>query len=172
MEQRQDAPNARDPSVAALFSTRLRPHRSLSPGCRRLAVGVVAVMQNSLGLVFILCGAWPVAFFLALCSLGLALAFSRIGRAARAYEDIELSPLELRYARVSPAGARRDWRFNPVWVRLEVERHAEFGVERLDLFGRQKRLEIGAFLGREEKTRLAKDLSAALARARAGPRFS
>jgi len=54
---------------------------------------------------------------------------------------------------------------------LAVERHPEFGVERLDLLSRGKRLEIGVFLGRGEKTRLATDLSAALARARQGPRF-
>jgi len=73
---------------------------------------------------------------------------------------------------VSPAGARRDWRFNPLWVRLAVERHAEFGVERLDLLARHDRLEIGAFLGQDEKAFLGEDLSAALARARGGQRFS
>jgi uncharacterized membrane protein len=117
-------------------------------------------------------GAWPAAFFLALTWFGLALAFARNTRAARAYEDIALSPYELHYVRVSPAGTRRDWRFNPLWVRLAVERHAEFGVERLDLLARQRRLEIGAFLGRDEKALLVEELGAALARARGGPRFS
>jgi uncharacterized membrane protein len=112
-----------------------------------------------------------VAFFLALTWLGLVLAFNRNARDALAYEDIALSALELHYARVNPSGRRRDWRFNPLWVRLAVERHSEFGVERLDLFSREKRVQVGAFLGRGEKTRLAEDLSAALAQARRGPRF-
>jgi uncharacterized membrane protein len=170
--ERRDADLAPDPSNAPLFSARLRPHRSLTRSRRRAAATVFALAQNALGLVFLLCGAWPVAFFLALCSLGLVVAFSRNAVAARAYEDIELSFLELHYARVSPAGARRDWRFHPLWVRLEVARHEEFGVERLDLHSRQRRLEIGAFLGRGEKTELARDLNAALTRARSGPRFS
>ena len=94
--------------------------------------------------------------FFAATWAGLAFAFVSNARAALAYEDLELSALELRYARVSPAGRRRDWRFNPLWVRLAIERHEEFGVERLDLLSRRTRVEIGACLGRHEKTRLAR----------------
>jgi uncharacterized membrane protein len=112
-----------------------------------------------------------VAFFLALTWLGLFLAFQINARDALAYEDLALTALQLKYARVKPSGGRREWRFNPVWVRLSIERHSEFGVERLDLYSREKRLQVGAFLGRSEKTRLAADLSAALAQARQGPRF-
>ena len=169
--ENEDAAPAPDPAEKALFSTRLRPHRSLTRTGRHVTIGIVALLQGALGSIFLFLGAWPVALFFVLCSLGLALAFSRNAREALAYEDIDLSPIELCYTRVSPSGARRDWRFNPLWVRLEVERHAEFGVERLDLFGRRRRLEIGAFLGRPEKTRLAENLTTALARARSGPRF-
>jgi uncharacterized membrane protein len=156
----------------AVFVVRLSPHRSLSRRGRHWALAALAALQGGLGLALSLLGAWPAALFLALTWLGLAFAFARNARAALAYEDIELDPLELHYARVSPTGARRDWRFNPFWVRLAVERHPEFGVERLDVCERRQCVEIGAFLGRAEKTRLAADLSAALARARAGRRFS
>ncbi len=156
---------------ALLFARRLRPQRSLRPRGRGIALAVFALPQGAAGLYFCLSGAWPVAFFLALTWLGLVLAFNRNARAALAYEDLHLSPVQLHYARVDPAGHRRDWRFNPLWVRLEVERHSEFGVERLDLFSREKSVQVGAFLGRSEKTRLARDLSAALAQARQGPRF-
>ena len=111
------------------------------------------------------------AFFLGFAGLGLCVAFNCNARDALAHEELTLSPLQLNYARVNPRGWRQEWRFNPFWVRLAVERHPEFGVERLDLLSRGKRLEIGVFLGRGEKTRLATDLSAALARARQGPRF-
>ncbi|HUO55762.1 MAG TPA: DUF2244 domain-containing protein [Rhodoblastus sp.] len=156
---------------AVFFATRLRPHRSLARRGRRNVLIVAAAIQGTLGLALILHGAWPAAFFVALTWAGLAFAFARNARAARAYEDLELSALELHYARVNPRGLRRDWRFNPLWVRLAVERHAEFGVERLDLLARRTRVEVGAFLGRGERSRLADDLSAALAQARRGPRY-
>jgi uncharacterized membrane protein len=154
-----------------LFSARLRPHRSSSRRGRGRALALFALAQGSLGLAFAVAGAWPVSFFLALTWLGLVWAFARNARAARAHEDIELSALELHYARIAPTGARRDWRFSPLYVRLAVERHEEFGVERIDLCARRRRLEIGACLGRAEKGRLAQEFGEALARARQGPRF-
>jgi uncharacterized membrane protein len=160
------------PAERILFLAHLRPHRALSRRGRHATLATFAVLQGGVGLAFGLAGAWPAAFFLGLTWLGLALAFARNARDAFAYEELALSPLELRYARVSPQGARRDWRFNPLWVQLRIERHAEFGVERLDLFARHQRIEIARCLGRDEKTLLAQDLSAALALARRGPRFS
>ncbi len=136
-----------------------------------MTLAIFAFLQGGGGLAAFAAGAWPVAFFLALAWLGLVVAFARNARDASAYEDLALSALELHFARVNPAGARRDWRFNPLWVRLAIERHAEFGVERLDLYAREKRVQVGAFLGRSEKTRLAEELGAALAEARRGPRF-
>jgi uncharacterized membrane protein len=162
---------AKDGAESVLFATRLRPHRTLSRVGRFRILSFLAAIQGLLGLALCLHGAWPAACFLALTWAGLALAFARNARAAKAYEEIELSALELHYVRVSPARLRRDWRFHPLWVRLDIERHEEFGVERLDLLTRRRRLEIGAFLGRGEKTRLAARLSAALALARQGPRF-
>ncbi|WP_294536117.1 DUF2244 domain-containing protein [uncultured Rhodoblastus sp.] len=119
-----------------------------------------------------LSGAWPAAFFLGLTWLGLAFAFRRNARDALARDEISLSALELHYLRFNTAGARRDWRFSPLWVRLTIERHAEFGVERLDFSAREKRVEIGAFLGRREKTCGPGDLIVVMARARQGARFS
>lgn len=175
-DQQPDAiPPATDAGTA-FFAARLRPHRSLTRGGRWRVLAVFALLQGAAALLFSHIGAWPVAIFLAACWLGLFRAFARNARDALAYEDIAISPLELHYARINPAGARRDWRFNPVWVRLAVQRHPEFGVERLDFCARDKRrdmrIEVGGFLGRGERTRLADDLGAALAKARRGPRFS
>jgi uncharacterized membrane protein len=156
---------------APFYARRLRPHRSLTPAGRRRLLAAVAMLQAPPALAFALQGAWPAGAFLALTWAGLALAFARNARAASAYEDVEIGALDMLYARVNAAGQRRDWRFNPRWVRLGIERHPEFGVERLDLMERRSRLEVGAFLGRGEKTRLAAELDAALAQARRGPRF-
>lgn len=156
---------------AVLLARRLDPHRSLTPIGRRKVLALFAMAQTPPTLACAVQGAWPAAAFAVLTWGGLALAFARNARAALAYEELEISALELRYERVSVAGLRRIWRFNPLWVRLAVERHEEFGVERLDLLARHSRLEIGAFLGRREKTRLAEELGAALAQARRGPDF-
>jgi uncharacterized membrane protein len=120
------------PAEAAFFTARLFPHRSLSRRGRWRTLAVFAVLQGALGSVLCLAGVWPAAFFLGLTFLGLVLCFHRNARDAFAREEISLSALELHYVRFNRAGARRDWRFNPRWVRLTIERHAEFGVERLD----------------------------------------
>ncbi len=123
-------------------------------------------------LPFYLMGAWPVVGFLGLDVLLLYIAFRANFRAARAYELLRLTPLELLFARISPRGARREWRFNPVWVRFERVEHEEFGTQRLALVSRGDSVEVGSFLGPEQKAALATSFSAALAEARRGPRFS
>ena len=60
-------------------------------------------------------------------------------------------------------GARRDWRFNPLFTRLEREEIEEFGVVRLDVVSRERRVEIAGFLGPEAKKDFAQDLTRALA---------
>jgi uncharacterized membrane protein len=154
-----------------LLARRLDPHRSLTRAGRRKVLVFFAVAQALPALACALAGGWPASVFAALTWGGLAFALARNARVALAYEELEISALELRYVRVSVAGLRRTWRFNPLWVRLAVARHQEFGVERLDLLARRRRLEIGAFLGRGEKTRLAEELGAALAQARRGTDF-
>jgi uncharacterized membrane protein len=61
-----------------------------------------------------------------------------------------------------------EWTFNPLWVRLDVEASDEFGVERLALVSRGRRLGIATFLGADEKLSFSKALGAALANARRG----
>jgi uncharacterized membrane protein len=78
---------------------------------------------------------------------------------------------ELLFARVSARGARREWRFNPAWVRVERVDHEEFGPQRLSLLSRGRRWEIARFLGPDQKAEFAATLSQALAEARRGPRF-
>jgi len=99
-------------------------------------------------------------------------AFRANFRDACAYEDVHVTPLELLLAKVSPQGRRAEWHFNPSWVRLDKEAHEEFGVQRLALISRGQSVEIGHFLGPDEKARFAEGLSQALAEARRGPRFS
>lgn len=132
----------------------------------------VALISVASSLPFVLFGAWPVAGFMGLDVALIYIAFRVNFRAARAYEDITVTPLELMFAKVTAAGARAEWRFHPAWVRLEREEHAEFGLLHLSLRSRGKSIEVAKFLGPEEKAGFAAKLSRALSEARRGPRFS
>jgi uncharacterized membrane protein len=157
---------------APLFDVRLNPHRSLGPSGFRKLMLVLFACTAFASLPFYLMGAWPVVGFMGLDVLALYLAFRVNFRSARAYEELRLTPLELLFARVSPRGARREWRFNPSWVRFERVEHEEFGTQRLALVWRGRSLEVGAFLGPDQKAELAAQLSRALALARRGPTLS
>lgn len=157
---------------AVIFNRRITPHRSLDAAAFRRLMMVLCACCGLSSLPFVLLGAWPVAGFMGLDVLVLYLAFAANFRSARAYEDIALTPLELRLAKVSARGGRREWRFDPLFTRLEREEIEEFGVTRIDLVSRDRRVEIAGFLGPEARTDLARDLNRALARARRGPTFN
>lgn len=154
-----------------IYRRRLAPHRSMTRGATNLVVLWFCVWQMVMAVPFLAMGAWPVAGFMGLDVLALYIAFRISFNAARAYETLDLTALELVFAQVGAQGQRREWRFNPSWVRLEQSIHEEFGIEKIALVSRGERVEIGAFLGPEQKATLARELSRALATARLGPRF-
>ena len=155
-----------------IYRTRIVPHRSLDAGAFRILLLVFSLCCFATSLPFLLLGAWPVAGFVGVDVALFYFAFRANFRAAKAYEDVSVTPLELAVARVSPKGMRQEWSFSPNFVRLEREEHEEFGVTRLDLVSRGRRLEVAAFLGPQAKANFARDLTGALAQARKGPRFS
>lgn len=160
-----------DPFDLRIYEARIRPHRSLTPRAFHLFIVLFCLAQLVFAAPFLVMGAWPVAGFMGLDALALYIAFRLSFRSARAYETLDLTPLELVLGKVSAGGRRREWRFNPGWVRLEQEIHEEFGTQRLELVSRGERIEIAAFLGPDQKADLARDLGRALATARRGPRF-
>ncbi len=161
-----------DPAEQRIFATRLVPHRSLTRRNFHILMMVFAAASCFSTLPFVLLGAWPVAGFMGLDVVLFYLAFRANFRAARAYEDVNLTPIELQVAKVSPRGIKAEWRFHPSWIRLHKEEHEEFGVQRLALVSRGQSVEIGHFLGPDEKAKFADRLAKALAEARRGPRFS
>ena len=161
-----------DPCDEPILQTRIKPHRSLDARGFRLLFALFAACCVVSSIPFVVLGAWPVAGFLGLDIVLLYGAFRLSYRAARAYEDVLVTPVELSVARVSAAGRRREWRFNPGFVRLERQEMEEYGVTRLDLVSRGRRLEGAAALGPQARAEFAHDLSGALAQARRGPRFS
>ncbi len=160
------------PSDARIFEQRLHPHRSLTKRNFLWLMLAFSAISFATTLPFVIMGAWPVAGFMGLDVLIFYFAFRSNFRAARAYEDVCVTPIELLVAKVSARGARREWRFNPAWVRLEREELEEFGTQRLALVSRGRRLEVGGFLGPDAKSDFADGLTRALAEARRGPQFS
>jgi uncharacterized membrane protein len=160
------------PSDERLLARRLVPHRSLSRANFRLLITLFAIACVVSSLPFLLLGAWPVAGFMGLDILLLWYAFRVNFRDAQGYEDVLVTPVELQVAKVTPLGLRREWHFSPSFVRLERHEIEEFGITRLDVVSRGRRLPIADCLGPSEKADFAQDLERALAVARRGPRFS
>jgi len=131
-----------------------------------LCIGAVSFAS---GMVFLLLGAWPVFGFLGLDVLLIYWAFRANFRAARAYEEVTVTPSDLTLPKVSHQGRVREWTLNPVWVQLDRVVHEEFGIERLFLVSRGRRLPIAACLGPDEKASFAKALAAAIGEAKRGP---
>jgi len=156
-------------SEPAIFSAVLTPNCSLSRFGFILLMTVVGVMSFVTGMVFLLAGAWPVFGFCGLDVLLLYWAFRVNYRRGKAYEQVTVTPSELKVRQVSHRGRMREWTLNPLWVRLERVVHAEFGIERLFLISHGRRVAIAACLGPQEKESFALALSAALGEAKRGP---
>jgi len=152
-----------------LFSAIITPHRSLDGTGFLVLMGVVSVISFAAGMVFLLLGAWPVFGFFGLDVLLIYWAFRINYRRARAYEEVMVTPTELRVRKVSHRGRVSEWTLNPLWVRLDRDTHAEFGIERLFLVSRGRRLPIAAVLSPPEKESFAAALGAALGEAKRGP---
>jgi uncharacterized membrane protein len=164
------ASNDFDPALdqPKLFSALLTPHRSLNRTGFLVLMGFLSVVSFATGIAFLLMGAWPVFGFLGLDVLVIYWAFRVNFRRAAATEEITVTPLELRVRRVSHRGHVVEWVLNPLWVQLDQKVHAEFGIERLYLVSRGRRVSIGNFLGADEKASFAKALLAALQTAKRG----
>ena len=155
-----------------LFSAQLAPHRSLSRTGFLVLMAFLSLVSFGAGLAFWLMGAWPVFGFFGLDILAVYWAFRINFRHARATEEISVTPSELRVRRVSHRGHVVAWVLNPLWVRLDQKTHAEFGIEKLYLVSRGRRVSVASFLGADEKASFAKALTAALQAAKRGPTYN
>jgi uncharacterized membrane protein len=168
------AGNDFDPQMAQpeLFSALLTPHRSLNSTGFLVLMGFLSAVSFSAGLAFLLMGAWPVLGFFGLDVLAIYWAFRINFRHAKATEEIWVTPSELRVRRVSHRGRVVEFVLNPLWVQLDQKSHAEFGIEKLYLVSKGRRVSIGSFLGPDEKSSFAKALLTALQAARRGPTYN
>jgi len=150
-------------STGPVFSAVLRPHRSLPPKGFGLLMAVFGGLSLGAGVFFVQLGAWPVCGFFGLDVLLLYGAFRLSYNSARICEIVELFPDLLRVRRIRPRKPVREWRFQPYWLRVEIEEHGDI-VGPLRLVSHGTGLSIAGFLGGRERKRFAGALTAALAR--------
>ena len=89
--------------------------------------------------------------------------------AAAAFEEVIVTASELKVRKVSHRGKVAEWTLNPLWVRLDREESEDYGLTKLFLVSRGRRLPIATFLSPQEKEGFAEELAAALGTARRGP---
>jgi uncharacterized membrane protein len=160
--------NANDLELT-IFSATLTPHRSLSRVGFLILMLLFGAISFVTGMLFLVVGAWPVFGFFGLDVLLLYWAFRLNYRHAEAYEQVTVTCSELKVRKVSHLGRVREWVLNPLWVKLDKTEIEEFGIDRLFLISRGKKLAIATFLGADEKADFARELGNALNEARRGP---
>ena len=143
----------------------LRPSPPLTPRVLFWILFAVGFVNFAFALSFVLQGAWLIAPFLGLDVILLAWAFRASTRAAKREEHVTLTPTQLSISRAFPKKPRREWTFNPYWVRVEMDDPPEHASQ-LTLWSHGKFLRIGQFLAPDERAKFAQTLKNAVRNAR------
>ena len=154
------------PPGSVFFERVLWPHRSLPPRGFRALMLVLGLLSLAAGIGFVAVGAWPICGFFGLDVALLYLAFRISYRSARQRETLRLADDQFTVERVGIYGERRQWRFQPFWLRVVLEERPNQS-NRLSLASHGKSLVIGDFLAPPLRRELAADLREVLARWRA-----
>ncbi len=160
------SPSCADPaasSVRPFFERVLLPHRSLTLGKFRMLMGLLGLISLAAGVGFVAVGAWPVFGFFGLDVALVYLAFRLNYRTARQSETIRLADDTFSVERVGVRGERRNWRFQPFWVRVILEERPD-ASNRLLVASHGRSLVIGDFVPPAARHELAVTLRDALAR--------
>ena len=142
------------------FDAELRPSKSLSPeGFQTIMIGA-GVLSLFVGYVFWQMGAWPVIGFFGLDVLALYLAFKFSNKNSGVREHVRLTDSRFEIIRIEADGARKDWSFEPYWVKVSIERP---GTHRstLAIASHGKVLHLGTFLPPDERVDLGNALISA-----------
>jgi len=151
-----------------LLDATLKPNPPMSAGALKLVVTGVAGVNLGFGLVLVLHGAWPVTPFMGADVALLAWALNAARVAARAFEQIRLTPLCLFVHRKPARGAESKIELNPYWVRVEMDDPPQ-RTSKLVLRTHGQSVQIARFLAPNERLSFAKTLRVALRRAREAP---
>ena len=152
----------------SLFDVVLAPYRSLSLSAFSTLMGFIVLVCLSLGTAFLIIGAWPVSGFLGLEIVLVYAAFKASYRSGRLSETLRLSGDTLTVRRISPRGRVQTWRFQPHWLRVEMDDPPDHDSQ-LTLTSHGRRLIVGSFLTPQERLELARALLAALKKLRSVP---
>jgi uncharacterized membrane protein len=166
MSQMQSVSGEGVDRAAPMFAATITPHRSLGRNAYRLVMTLVCLSTIVSSIPFVVLGAWPVAGFFGLDVLALFIAFHVNFARARAFEQVAVSPIEVMVRKVSHRGKDEIWRFNPLWTRVEEQRHEDFGLRGLVLVSRGQVVPIAQELSPHEREGFAKAFGMALAEAR------
>jgi uncharacterized membrane protein len=126
----------------------------------------ISVFSFTLGMMFLMMGAWPVMGFFGLDVALIYYAFKCNYRSGRIYETIALSPEILKLTRVHPSGRREEYDFNPYWARVRCTTDRPDGRTSLRLAAQGKEILFGQFLTDDERREVADALTGALVTAR------
>ena len=148
------------------FERVLLPHRSLPPRAFHVLMLLLGLVSLAMGVGFWLLGAWPICGFFGLDVAAVYVAFRLSYRSARQREILRLKDDDFTVERVDIYGDRRQWTFQPFWLRVVLEERPDES-NRLLVASHGKSLAIGDFLGAPLRRELAHSLRAALVRWRA-----
>jgi uncharacterized membrane protein len=163
-----DAESRLNNTEPTLFSAIITPHRSLSATGFTVVMALVGVISFIGGVFFFVVGAWPIVGFLGLDVLLIYWAFKLNYRSAAAYEQVTVTPSELRVRQVSHRGEISEWTLNPMWTSLDREIHEDFGLLHLFLVSKGRKLPVAGFLSPPERESFATALSSAISLAKRG----
>jgi uncharacterized membrane protein len=154
-------------TTAPLFAAELTPHRTVSPRGVRVVIGLVVLM----GILPVLAVAGLHPGFVAFGMVAILASITWIlwarSEHGRRREVVSLWSDRLEITRFGLRGEETAFRFDPLTVRLLVERDINERTTGLKLRGPDQVVPVGDFLSTEEKSSFAKALGSALRKARA-----
>ena len=136
------------------FRAILTPNRSLSPLGFILFMSILCVISFTIGVVFLMMGAWPVLGFFGLDILLIYWAFRWNYRTAREFETVEISPKSLTLTRNALDGSMDSIDFQTYWVRIFLDEEPS-GRTHLRLRSHGNEAKVGHFLSDDERRSLA-----------------
>lgn len=163
-------PDGLDPDSVGrpLYRAVIRPHQSLSRNGFRIVMAGCCLVSFVTALACWRMGFWPVAGFFGLDMLALFVALKVSFRRGRSFEEVMVSPIDVSLARVSHAGERHEWHFNPHWTRLSRVEDEEFGLRSLSLVSRREEVLVARDASPPEREVVAEGIGRALAQAKKG----
>jgi uncharacterized membrane protein len=155
--------DAAEAFVRPSFERVLLPHRSLPSRNFHLLMGILGLLSLALGIGFVSVGAWPVIGFFGLDVALVYLSFRLNYRSARQSETLRLAGNAFTVERVSVRGERREWQFQPFWLRVILEERTDTS-NRLLVASHGRALTIGDFVSPATRRELARTIREALMR--------